>query len=176
MSKLKALKLLAVILLIATALVTVYAVQAFSPPTLPFDPEEANIIEVHYQANEIGKPLQFWVLTDPDPYILEAIEKSAIPETYDPTLNITWEHWTKARANETTFIYQVYEHGALWEIEHEGHYYSVDCLWNYQIGLPTLFVIHNARHEKELTIGLTPVFGVAWIALGTLWLKKKPTA
>lgn len=94
-----------------------------------------------------------------------------------------YEHWTVVRANETTFIYQVYEQGAVWEIEYEGNYYCVDCYYHKDPqshtnpnrgGIPISYVIHNARHDKELAMGLTPVFSVAWIALGFLWIKKKP--
>ncbi len=148
-----------VILLAAAILTTVLAVRGFSFPALPFDFEHPENYHVHYHAREIGKPWQYWVLTDPDPCILEAIECE----------------WSRSRANETTFIYQVYERGAIWEIEHEGHYYSVHCIWTYDTtGLPILYEIHNPRHEKELAVGLAPVLSVAWIALGTLWIKKKP--
>ena len=188
LKKMKIFRISAIILLIGSIITIGISVYAFSPsdPLPFFDPEVRDYYFVGYQANEISKPLWYWKLTDPDATILEAIRKSSIPEIYDPELDILWEHWTDARTNETTFIYQVFfEHEEVWEIEYEGHYYCVDAVWYVdpqshtnpnRIGLPIPVRIHNARHEKELAVGLAPVFSVAWIALGLVWIKKKPTA
>ena len=152
-------------------------VYAYAPSSLPFPIEDAEIIIVAYQANEIGKPLQYWVLTDPDPAILEAIAKSSTAEIYDPELDITWEHWTHARANETTFIYQVYEHGGIWEIEYQGHYYRVECLYMRErpawAGFPNIHVIYNPRHQKETATAIGAILSGGWIALGSVWIKKR---
>jgi hypothetical protein len=163
----KLFRILAIVLLALTAVEVVLVVDAFSPDPLPF-PEYSDGWFVLYQANEISKPLvgDCWNLSDPDPYILEAIA----------------EHWAMARANETTFVYQVwYEHGQVWEIEYAGHYYSVDCLYNVDPNpfphihiLSDIYRIRNARHEKELAIVSGPLLGFSWIAVGTVWLRKKP--
>jgi hypothetical protein len=178
-------KLAAISLLIGSLITMGYTVYAFTPDSLPpfFDPAERHKWYVGYQANEISKPFHYWVLTEPDATILEAIRLSSIPEEVEPDTGIVHEHWTVVRANETTFIDQVYAHGETWEIEYDGHYYCVDCYYHYQTYeaepephfiLPETYVIHNARHDKELAMGLSTFFGCAWIAFGALWITKRP--
>jgi hypothetical protein len=182
MNVMKLLRLSAIVLVMLTAINIVLVVHAFSPDPLPF-PEYSSGWFVLYQANEIGKPLlgDHWFLTDPDPYILEAIALSSEPEIYDPEKHITWEHRTRARANETTFIYQVYEHGEMWNIKYEAHYYCVDCLCHIDDHpepdiyiIPEIYTLHNARHAKELALLSGSILGVSWLALGALWIAKKP--
>lgn len=174
MNRMRLLRLSAIVLLVLTAINIVLVVHISSPDPLPF-PENSSGWYVAYQANEIGKPLlgDYWVLTDPDPYILEAVAKNDIPA-------IT-EHWTQARTNETTFIYQVYEHGEMWNTKYGERYYCVDCLCHVDPDpapgicvLPEIYILHNAKHAKELAMLSGPVLGVSWIALGMVWITKKP--
>ncbi len=175
----KLLGIAAIGLLTLSLIEVILVASAFSPSPLPF-PEHSEGWFVVYQANPIGKPIlgDYWVLTDPDAAILEAIAESFLPEISDE--QGVWEHWTWARANETTFIYQVYEHGQVWNIEYAGHYYCVDCLYHIDdhpephiyITVET-YVLHRARHKRNLTAA-GAFLSVAWIGLGVVWIKKKP--
>ena len=173
---LKVLKILAIILLVASIITTVLAVQAFSPSPLPFEENTEDVV-LQYHAVEIGKPLQYWVLTDPDEYILDAIAHA-----HDPPIvlflegkNRTFVYYASARANETTFVYQVYDHGQIWDIEYEGLYYAVDATYYWDWGAtPHKYYRLHKEDLKEETITAGSILGASWIALGTLWIKKKP--
>jgi len=168
-------------LLVATAAIVILTVYAFSSPapSLPFDPEDAERVFIQYQADEISQPFEYWILTDPDPYILEVIANASIPPIYDPIMDIWWESWVYARANETTFIYQVYEHGGVWNVEYEGRYCVIWATYCYDVCLPKYYEIHQKPppiDDKQILTAGSTVIALSWIALGVVWVKKsKPT-
>ncbi|UCF58588.1 MAG: hypothetical protein JSV15_05845 [Candidatus Bathyarchaeota archaeon] len=115
-----------------------------------------------YDVEEISKPVTYWVLEEADPYIQEAL--------IDPG------HHPHCFANETTFLQQVYDHDAVWEIEFEGCYYSVGAFYRYDgPGLmPKYYIIHwtlSKQLEKAATVsGVMLLF--AWVAVGVVWFNK----
>ena len=171
----KALMISAIILLVATIGTAIWAVHASTLSPLPFE-EGADYVVLQYHALEIAKPLHYWALTDPDEYVLDAIAHAHDPPTtavWDGQ-NVSFCYLVYVRANETTFVYQVYAHGQVWDVEYEGHYYALDATYYYDLGgLPRYYRLHKEDPTEE-TITASSILGASWLCLGIVWLRKKP--
>ena len=124
--------------------------------------------KIGYDAEVTSKPAIYWVLEaeEADSYILEALRNPS--------------HNPQCFANETTFLHQVYDHDAVWEIEFEGQYYSVGaCYWYVSIDpdldiIPIYYNIHLTL-SKQLEKGAVAsgmMLPFAWVAVGVVWFKK----
>jgi hypothetical protein len=116
--------------------------------------------KIGYDTEEISKPITYWVLEEgeADPHIVEARRNT----------------WSDCWANETTFLHQVYDHDAVWEIEFEGHYYSVGAVYFYDTCFPEYYTIHLSL-SKQLEKGAVAsgvMLPFAWVAVGVVWFKK----
>ncbi|MDH5267203.1 MAG: hypothetical protein OEW62_05940 [Candidatus Bathyarchaeota archaeon] len=163
----KRLKVSAVILLAATVLTVWMAAASAQIAHQALDDDEMgdNYYKIiWYDAEEISKPSTYWILEEgeADPYIQEALTDLG--------------HFSHCFANETTFLQQVYDHDAVWEIEFEGCYYSTGACYCYDgPGLmPKFYTIHFTL-SKQLQKGAVAsgvMLPFAWIAVGVVWFKK----
>ena len=175
MNRKQALKVLAACLAVATVLSAYYTVRTVVAY------REFEII--YYLAEEIDHSDVAWNLTEPDPYILEAISLAPLPPIEDENHpGGYWEHWVRARRNETTFIDQVREHDDVWEIAYNGSYYYVECLGSVDPHpspdlwvLPKYFTINGRRVVQTEVIAADIGLGALWVVWAIGWRKTKPT-
>jgi hypothetical protein len=157
-NKKQALKVLATCLAVATVLSAYYTVRTVVA--------YREFKWIHYEVDEIDHSDVAWNLTEPDPYILEAIQTKT---------------FVRALRNETTFIDQVREHGDVWEIMYNGTYYNVVCLGSGdpstpRQGLPKYYIINNRRVAQTQVAAADVSLGLLWVVWAIGWRKTKPKA
>lgn len=159
MNRRNVLKGLAVCLAVVTVVLAYYTGETIVDAYREFE-------MIHYRPWEIDQSDIAWTLEDPDPYILEAIQKMT---------------FVRARRNETNFIDQVREHGDVWEIEYNGTYYHVECLGSCdthpQPGvsvLPDYYMISNRPNVETQVAAADISLGALWLVWAIGWRKTKP--
>jgi len=114
-----------------------------------------------FVAEEIDKPDEYWVLTDPDKWVLEAIE--------NPSKGVLCigEDMTKQ-----TFTRQAAEHGGIHNVEYQGKYYHISVLFVDTV--PPEILEHPAKQVVTYASAGSVALAVLWIVLGVVWYKTKP--
>ena len=118
---------------------------------------------VEYRATAISKPATYWNLTEPDPYIVLAINNLGT--------------WIPCRENETTFLEQVKEHGDTWKIKYQN-YYEIEALWSVSphpssdiYVFPKIKPIHLIGYTTEHVTSVL-ILGSLWTGFAITWKKK----
>ena len=113
---------------------------------------------VEYRATAVSNPSTYWNLTEPDSYIVLAINNLGT--------------WIPCRENETTFLQQVEEHNDTWKIKYEQQYYEIEALWSGSPHptpdvwvLPKYRVIHVIEQHNVEHVASAVILAGLWTVL-----------